>query len=150
MTIRMRIGATSITTLLVFAFTGYGQTQVDIRAQGRNFDFSGANSTKPLKTGTALPAQCNMGEMFFKTDAPAGQNVYGCTAANTWLAQAGSSGGGGGSLLYGAATARPSSCIDGTMYYNTDLNTVSGCHPSNTWGTLASGTAGTLLPIVTG
>src|SRR3954454_21836304 len=121
MTIKMRIRATSIFLLLLCAFCGYSQTQVDIRAQGRNFDFSGANSTKPLKTGTALPAQCNMGEMFFKTDAPAGQNVYGCTAANTWLAEAGSSGG-GRSLLYGAAAARPSSCIDGTIYYNTDLN----------------------------
>ena len=44
MTIKMRIGATSITTLLLCVFSGYGQTQVDIRAQGRNFDFSGANS----------------------------------------------------------------------------------------------------------
>src|SRR6478672_8577961 len=108
MTIKMRIGATSITTLLLCALSGYGQTQVDIRAQGRNFDFSGANSTKPLKTGTALPAQCNTGEMFFKTDAPAGQNVYGCTATNTWQAQA--SGGAGESVSSGTAAARPATC----------------------------------------
>jgi len=150
MTIKMPIGATSITTLLLCVFSGYGQTQVDIRAQGRNFDFSGANSTKPLKTGTALPAQCNTGEMFFKTDAPAGQNVYGCTATNTWQAQAGSSGGAGGSVLYGTAAARPSTCSDGAMYYNTDLNSMSGCHPADTWGTVASGTSGSLLPAVTG
>lgn len=147
MTIKMRVSATSIILLLLGAFCGYGQTQVDIRAQGRNFDFSGANSTKPLKTGTALPAQCNTGEMFFKTDAPAGQNIYGCIATNAWQAQAASN---GGSILSGTAASRPISCSDGALYYNTDLNTVSGCHPANLWTTVASGTSGSLLPNVTG
>src|SRR5579883_2834469 len=48
------------------------------------WDASGALSTKPVKTGTALPATCSVGEEFFKTDAPAGQNQYGCTSTNTW------------------------------------------------------------------
>lgn len=55
-------------------------------------DFSGAASTKSVKAGTSLPGTCAVGELFFKTDATAGANVYGCTATNTWTAQAGSAG----------------------------------------------------------
>jgi hypothetical protein len=67
------------------------QTQIDLRTQTRNVDFTGAVSTRPLKTGSALPATCQVGDMFFKTDASAGSNLYGCTATNTWSGQAGSS-----------------------------------------------------------
>src|ERR1017187_5931803 len=65
------------------------QTQIDLRTQAKHIDFTAADSTRPLKTGTALPATCVQGEMFFKTDAPAGANLYGCTAANTWSVQGG-------------------------------------------------------------
>jgi hypothetical protein len=68
------------------------QTQIDLRTQARNVDFSAAASTKPLKTGTALPATCAVGEMFFKTDAPAGANLYGCPVANSWAVEGGLSG----------------------------------------------------------
>jgi hypothetical protein len=63
------------------------QTRVDLRTQAKNVDFSGANSTKPSKTGTALPATCSVGESFFKTDAQPGLNQYACTAANVWTVQ---------------------------------------------------------------
>ncbi|MDQ6678893.1 MAG: hypothetical protein M3Z09_16540 [Acidobacteriota bacterium] len=62
-------------------------TQVDLKTQSKSVDFSRAGVTKPFKTGTALPAACGLGEAFFKTDAAAGQNMYGCTAANTWTPQ---------------------------------------------------------------
>ncbi|MEZ5404534.1 MAG: hypothetical protein R2729_32950 [Bryobacteraceae bacterium] len=62
----------------------FGQTTVDLRSQARNVDFSQAASTRPHKVGTNLPAACGAGETFFKTDAPAGQNVFGCTATNVW------------------------------------------------------------------
>jgi hypothetical protein len=65
------------------------QTQIDLRTQARNIDFSAATSTRPMKTGTALPATCAVGNMFFKTDAPAGANLYGCSTANTWMVQGG-------------------------------------------------------------
>ncbi len=68
------------------------QTRVDLRTQGKNVDFSAATSTKPLPTGTALPAVCSVGEMYFKTDGPAGQNLYACTAPNVWTLQSGASG----------------------------------------------------------
>jgi len=43
-------------------------------------------------TFTTLPATCTVGETAFKSDATAGQNLYGCTASNTWTQQAGSAG----------------------------------------------------------
>jgi hypothetical protein len=60
------------------------QTAVDLRAQSRNVDFSAAAATRPFKTGATLPASCQTGESFFKTDAPAGKNLYVCTATDTW------------------------------------------------------------------
>jgi hypothetical protein len=40
-------------------------TQVDLRTQSKSVDFSGANTTKPFKAGTVLPATCSVGEAFF-------------------------------------------------------------------------------------
>jgi len=65
------------------------QTRVDLRTQSKSIDFSGANSTKPMQTGTSLPATCTVGAMFLNTTAPAGQNVYACTALNTWSVEGG-------------------------------------------------------------
>lgn len=80
----------------MFAQLSFPQTQVDLRTQTKSVDFSAATSTRPLKTGTALPGTCTAGDMFFKTDATAGQNLYGCTATNTWSQQAGGTSSGGG------------------------------------------------------
>lgn len=66
-------------------------TAVDLRAQSRNVDFSGAAATKPFKTGAVLPASCTVGESFFKSDAVPGQNLYGCAATNTWVPMSGTS-----------------------------------------------------------
>jgi hypothetical protein len=65
------------------------QTRIDLRTQGKGADFSSYGSTKPAKAGTILPATCSIGELFFKTDGPAGENLYGCTSTNTWTVQAG-------------------------------------------------------------
>jgi hypothetical protein len=72
------------------------QTQIDLRTQSKTVDFKAAQSTKPFKTGTALPSTCGQGEMFFLTTAAAGSNMYGCAADNTWVAESGGSGTGGG------------------------------------------------------
>src|SRR5450631_2534230 len=64
-----------------------GQTQIDLRTQGKNIDFSSAARTRPSKTGTLVPAVCTIGETFVKTDAAAGKNLYICTAANVWTVQ---------------------------------------------------------------
>ncbi len=58
------------------------------------FSVAGKTSTAPMKTGTAAPGTCNVGEFFFDTDATAGQNTYACTATDTWTLQ-GDAGGAG-------------------------------------------------------
>lgn len=68
-----------------------GQTKVDLREQARNIDFTTAAATRPVKTGTVMPAACAIGEMYFLTNAASGQNLYGCTATNTWAQMSGSS-----------------------------------------------------------
>ena len=50
-------------------------------------DATGATSTAPVKVGTSLPGTCAVGDLFFKSDATAGQNLYECTAVNTWTQQ---------------------------------------------------------------
>ena len=69
--------------------TAAAQTQLDLRTQTKSVDFASAVSTKPVKTGTDLPQTCSPGELFFKTNAPAGANLYGCPAANAWSVQGG-------------------------------------------------------------
>ena len=73
------------TVLLVgVMWFGHGQTLVDLRTQTKSVDFTSANTTKPFKSGTVLPPACSVGEAFFKTDAPAGSNLYACTSPNLW------------------------------------------------------------------
>jgi hypothetical protein len=62
------------------------QTTLDLRTQTKNVDFTQAVTTKPNKSGGALPATCSVGETFFLTRSPAGQNLYGCTTADVWSA----------------------------------------------------------------
>ena len=69
-------------------------------------DASGATTTKPAKSGTSLPGTCGVGEQFFRTSGvTASQNLYLCTATNTWsqvgpfTSQIGAVIDGGGSVL---------------------------------------------------
>lgn len=72
----------------------WGQTEVDLGRQGKNFDFSTAGETRPAKTGNTLPVFCNPGDLFFLLDAAPGANLYGCSSLNTWSVLSGGSGGG--------------------------------------------------------
>ena len=67
------------------------QTKVNLREQAREVDFSGAVFTRPLKSGTVLPATCSVGDMYFKTNAAAGSNINVCVATNTWIVASGNS-----------------------------------------------------------
>jgi hypothetical protein len=79
-----------ILPLAMFASSVYGQlTQLDLRLQTRDVDFSGASATKPFKSGTGLPSSCGQGEMYYRLDAAAGMNVYGCTTSNSWTLEQG-------------------------------------------------------------
>lgn len=64
--------------------------------------------------GTSLPGTCTVGQRYFKTDATAGQNLYGCTSSNTWtvLGDGGGSGGWGAPLE--SKTASSSASLDFT------------------------------------
>src|SRR5581483_11677983 len=68
-------------------------------AAGSTLSAVGADHTSPIKSGTtaAKPATCTFTagaamEVYIATDATAGQNLYFCTATNTWTQM---SGGGG-------------------------------------------------------
>jgi hypothetical protein len=75
-------------------------------------DFSGANSTSPLKVSASAPATCSVGQYYFNS---ANSHTYACTASNTWSQVDGGSaggtgtGGGGGS---GAVTTTTTETID--------------------------------------
>ena len=77
---------------LILSSTVFCQTRVDLNQQSKNVDFSNASSTKPVRTGTVIPAACMVGEIFFKTNAPAGSNLYACVATNTWASQSATGG----------------------------------------------------------
>lgn len=82
-----RPGACALLPVIGFLFavaTMSGQTRLDLRSQAKNVDFSNALSARPFPVGTSLPATCNVGETWFKPDAPAGQNLYMCVATNIW------------------------------------------------------------------
>src|SRR5258708_32938090 len=79
-----------ILTIAVMSFPAAAQTQVDLRTQGKDVDFTKASETKSLKPGVSLPPTCVQGDLYFLLSAPAGANVFACVAANTWSVQGGS------------------------------------------------------------
>lgn len=68
---------------LAVAVSLSAQTKLDLARQATNADFSAYPSTKPVKVGTSLPGTCATGALYFKSDATAGSNLYGCVS-NTW------------------------------------------------------------------
>jgi hypothetical protein len=70
-------------------------------------DFSGTAHALPARVGAGAgkPSTCTVGEQYFANDAAAGQNLYGCTAANTWTLEAGGGGGGAVSSIFGRTGA---------------------------------------------
>ena len=79
-------------------------------------NFSGAQHTLPAVKGlnSAKPATCTQGEIYFATDATAGQNLYYCTATNTWTQASGGSSATPGRVLLESHTASSSATLDFT------------------------------------
>jgi len=77
----------AILKIACYVLSGMGlfaQTRLDLGRQGRNPDFSQAQQTRPFRSGNALPASCQPGEVFLKADGAWGRNVYVCGPANAW------------------------------------------------------------------
>jgi hypothetical protein len=98
-----------------------GQTSIDLTRQGR------------LGSGTTLPAQCAAGQIFFKSNASAGANLYTCFAQNSWTAVG---------LTQGAAASRPVNCTFGQIWFSNDTNALTYCS--------ATGAPGTWSPMLAG
>ncbi len=108
-------------------------------------DASGATHTLPAKVGVAAskPATCTQGEMYFATDATAGQNWYYCTSTNTWTPQSSGSGGivsltTGSSDPAGACTVPSGSAF--VLYSQTTTNTIWLCAANAVWQKILSTT----------
>jgi hypothetical protein len=70
--------------ILLIVFDLAAQTRVDLVTQAKNIDFSVVPSTRPATVGTTLPTTCTNGQLYFKSNAPPGFNLYGCTSPNSW------------------------------------------------------------------
>jgi hypothetical protein len=108
---------------LLISATAWSQTQINVRYQTKNIDFGNASATRPVQVGTALPGTCTTGALFFKSDAPAGANLYGCTATNTWSVLSAGSGSSGGGPLFCTDTGSVNTyaCDPGVGSYSAGL-----------------------------
>lgn len=78
-----------VISAVVFSMVAHGQTQIELKTQARSVDFQSAVYTKPLKSGTALPATCTVGEAFLWFNAAPSSSIALCLSANTWTSQGG-------------------------------------------------------------
>src|SRR4051794_17493663 len=86
MKVKIRLLMSAAFCGVLFAVFGSGmnaQTLVNLGTQGRNIDFTGAQWTRPIKSGTSLPTTCSTGDFFFNTTAVAGQDLFSCLS-NSW------------------------------------------------------------------
>ncbi|MBL8173317.1 MAG: hypothetical protein JNK48_01520 [Bryobacterales bacterium] len=66
------------------AFLCWGQTQISLSSQSKSPDLGAKTNTRPIQTGSTLPAACGAGELFFHSTAESGKNIYGCVGGNVW------------------------------------------------------------------
>lgn len=107
--------------VLAAAYCAAQSTKVNLGSQSTNADFSALTHTRPMTVGTVLPATCQTGEQFFNSAAQAGQNLYACTATNTWT-------------LEGAASVASLQFVADTG----SINAYAGC-PTTSIGALSNG-----------
>jgi hypothetical protein len=126
--------------LIAMSAAAAAQTQVDLRTQSKDVDFSNAPVTKPAKVGSALPSTCTTGEVFFNTSAAAGFNLNICSATNLWQAVgAGGAGGSATSVMTSTVSTLPSTCSIGDVRFAIDAALAGGgfytywCTAANTW-----------------
>lgn len=125
----------TVVFFLLPAVAGIAQTQINLRTQSKNEDFSGASLSKPVRTGGSLPLTCGQGEVFFSTSAAAGQNLYVCAATNIWTqittgSGSGGSGGSGGSVPV-TSTSALTDLVVATTGSSQTLSIASSCSTSS-------------------
>jgi hypothetical protein len=84
----MDLCKTSLILLLPVGLLAQGN-RVDLSTQAKEADFRGFEFTRTIKTGTALPSTCTVGDVFLHTTAAPGRNLHYCRAENTWSLQGG-------------------------------------------------------------
>jgi len=105
-TIAIGIGLWVMTASAQTTVNGGRVFEGTLRSSGSNssVDFTGAGSTAPVKVGTtaARPTSCTAGQMYFATDATAGQNLSLCSGTpGSWTALIGGGSGSGGGATPG-------------------------------------------------
>ncbi|MBI4443516.1 MAG: hypothetical protein HY649_09110 [Acidobacteria bacterium] len=88
---------------------------------GGGINLPASARSKPTPRGTAPPANCTVGELFYDTDATAGQNLYGCTATDTWTLLGDGGGAGGGDNI----------SVNGSAATDADLDDATPVAPAN-------------------
>jgi hypothetical protein len=138
----------AIVVMVVAVWAGGAQTTVNggrdfkgtVKASGSasSVDFTGAASTAPAKAGTlaARPSGCSIGQVYFATDAAAGQNLSFCTSSGVWSSMTGGGSGSGSGVSYCAPASG-----SGTAYT---------CSPSPAIASYAAGVVLAFVPDVNG
>jgi len=77
-----------IVSIIITVVVAVAQTRMDLRTQAEHVDFSAAVSTKPVKTGLALPASCTSGEVYLRISDGRG-TLWTCVSDSVWTLQGG-------------------------------------------------------------
>jgi hypothetical protein len=122
--------ATAVQTNQANAFT----SGVQSFGAGSSMNAAAADHTLPIKSGLfgAIPATCTFTagtamELYLATDATAGQNLYYCTATNTWT-----QGSGGGNPVW-SGLQNPAGNLSLAMGNNSTTFTFGTNTPSGAW-----------------
>lgn len=148
----MRIRLFQILPVLLLAGCALGQTQLDLRTQSKSVDFSSSPSTRPVQVGTTLPASCQTGQLFFKSDATAGSNLYGCTATNAWSVQSGGAPGAPATMISQLGDLQVTRTSNTVLTIGANCSTVTPCnvHFGSTVYSITSTAAATISGSATG
>lgn len=92
-----------------------------------------------IPVGTSLPGTCTVGDLFFKSDATAGQNLYECAVTNTWTQQLNNgAGSGNGDALQGSPLSQFASTTSAQLAGVLSNETGTGVSVFNTTPTLVT------------
>lgn len=132
-----------LVSLALALFASASLAATSVTPAGSPFATSG---TGFVGSGTVLPGTCNVTDLFFKTDATPGQNIYMCTASNTWTQQLNSGAGGASTALDNLA----SSNINTSLLPQTGVDLGSTAKQFRTLYLWGAGTFGTNYFTITG